>query len=778
MARNSAELRGRARVRAFRVAQIIDLSSAEAVRTAISKLTQAWGGYYTPIFDARLPFSDIELKARVFDVDALHMEVQDDELREQLSGTDWLWQGTGQFGPFAAAEEGFRTGVLPVSALALDQPPLLLPEWGDDDPLGLFYSAVFGAPINIGATSGGNIWEPAGSQRIGLGAAFALPGVTVDDIGMIQTTRVGLSPEIRHYADWMNGLFVVRPDNPQDLIAFWNMRSFGRPVVALPDDGSEQLLALLTRGTVPGGTSQHFGPNARTEKYLGVWGLANASDSTRNAIDAMANRLGMVVRDHHPIPEHRSPFPGLDSRFKTSVRAEFPSNMRSVMVRVPSVPLVPDAHQVMPGIVAVEIDVNEVPGLDPRSTPSLPPLRRFGSLLKQSGMSRSDPVRVSLQGDGVVLGVTATSDEVAIGFAYHLDAIQTLFDDDKLKVSQSDVGRFQTRAAEMLGGPFGGVMVQPGVRALIDKAGRSTAGLTLQQLRAEIKNHRGAWPDKLTSFRTSAEEYAEHTVNSLLITGLFVPMLDIHCSNCRVESQVSPRDLDASVNCEFCGETFRLALSLALSKSRWRYRLASHLGPEKVKALLPALATSSLLGQLTSHSGPSGAHAFGVEFKFAEGKRMEADVVAYLAQPDWAVALAEVKSGNWIDQNDVQNLENLQHRLDAKKVRSVLTFASLKAQLAEEEVKALRGLIERGVIITTAAGATVPRMPLVLTTSELSLPWNDDDHPWRWGPPGGGNGIYTVALESCRRNLGLVDVSPVQSKNGRAFTCTWQELSA
>jgi hypothetical protein len=524
MARDSAEVRGHAKVRPFRVAQLVDVTSPDAIRDAIANLTVAWGGFYTPIIDANQPCDDIELQARVFDVDALHLEAEEGELLDQLRRAGWLWRGRGQFGPFAAAEEGFRAGVLPASALALDHPPLLLPEWSPDDPLGMFYTALFGTPTNEIAASdtGQGSWEPEGSQRVGLGAVSVLPDVTVDNVGMIQTTKVGLSPEVRHDLDWINGLFVIRPGNMQDLVTFWNLRAFGRPVVALPAEGPEGLLSLLTRGTVPGGRSQYGGPNGRVEKYLGVWGLENASELTRKAIDAMAERLKMVVRDHHPFAERRFVFPGLDSRFKASVRAEFPSNARSVMVRVPSVPLVPDVHQVMPGTVAVEIDVHEVPGLDPRST----------------------------------------------------------------------------------------------------------AGLTLQQLRAEVKKHHGAWPDKLTSFRTSVDDYAEYTVNNLLFSGLFVPMLDVHCSNCRVDSQVSPRDLDSSVQCEFCGETFRLALSLALSrsKSRWRYRLASHLGPEKVKALLPALATSSLLGQLTTRSGATGTHAFGVEFNFAGNRRVEADI--------------------------------------------------------------------------------------------------------------------------------------------------------
>jgi hypothetical protein len=120
---------------------------------------------------------------------------------------------------------------------------------------------------------------------------------------------------------------------------------------------------------------------------------------------------------------------------------------------------------------------------------------------------------------------------------------------------------------------------------------------------------------------------------------------------------------------------------------------------------------------------------------------VEADIVAYLARPDWAVALAEVKNSNWIDANDVQNLEELQRRLDEKKMRSILTFATLKDRLAREEVGALRELVERGKLITTAFGAVVSRLPLVLTDKELSLPWDHDDHPNRWARAGMGDGI-------------------------------------
>jgi hypothetical protein len=253
-------------------------------------------------------------------------------------------------------------------------------------------------------------------------------------------------------------------------------------------------------------------------------------------------------------------------------------------------------------------------------------------------------------------------------------------------------------------------------------------------------------------------------------------MLDVHCSNCRVESQISPRDLDSSIQCEFCGERFRLALSLSLSrsKSRWRYRLASHLGQEKVKALLPALATMSLLGPLGSRFGPDPTHAFGVDFKFNR-KRVEADVVVYLGQHNWTAVLGEVKNSNRVDTNDVENLEELQRRLDDKSVRSILAFATLKDRFAPEEVEVLRRLVERSTGTTTAYGRFVPRLPLVLTARNLSLPWDHDEHPSKWTQPGRGDGIFTTAIESCKRNLGLIEVNIRPADAAGRFGYAWQD---
>ena len=139
---------------------------------------------------------------------------------------------------------------------------------------------------------------------------------------------------------------------------------------------------------------------------------------------------------------------------------------------------------------------------------------------------------------------------MAITFAYALDAIHAMFADEAMVTSQSDVGRFQTRAAEMLGGPFGQLTVQPGVRAVLEKVSRSGTGLSLHQLKGELRRSRGQWPDELLSFRSTVDNYVDATINHLLASGLLVPMLDVHSSHCRVESQVLPRDLDTAVRWE------------------------------------------------------------------------------------------------------------------------------------------------------------------------------------------------------------------------------------
>jgi hypothetical protein len=251
---------------------------------------------------------------------------------------------------------------------------------------------------------------------------------------------------------------------------------------------------------------------------------------------------------------------------------------------------------------------------------------------------------------------------------------------------------------------------------------------------------------------------------------MFVPTLRVHCSNCRVESRVSADLLAAIMKCEFCGQTYNLALSHSLSIPEWRYRLAAHVRLDQIQALLPALAASSLLAQLRHVQEPDLPLVLGLKV-VAGGRDIEVDVAMYLPDPDWTVVLGEVKTGNRVDARDVSNLEYLQTLLAGAGVRCVLMFATLKERFSDEEVAELRGLAERSGTVSHSSGRLLPNVPLVLTAGDLSHHPMDENHPWRWKDDAY-LGILGTALSSCRRNLGLSSSPHDGTAGGSALVWT------
>lgn len=142
----------------------------------------------------------------------------------------------------------------------------------------------------------------------------------------------------------------------------------------------------------------------------------------------------------------------------------------------------------------------------------------------------------------------------------------------------------------------------------------------------------------------------------MLASGLFVPALRVECGHCRVNSYATPERLGTTMACDFCGEDFSLALSHSLAKPHWRYQLASHLRPDQVESLLPALATCSLLGQMRLVEEPQLPMVLGLEVSIGR-RKAEVDVAAFVPDYDWLAVLTEVKHSNRVDLEDVANLE-------------------------------------------------------------------------------------------------------------------------
>ncbi|WP_433230904.1 hypothetical protein [Actinomadura formosensis] len=602
--------------------------------------------------------------------------------------------------------------------------------------------------------------------------------IPYEKVGWLQASRMEIS--ISPYAERVGpGIYIVRNDSLSDIIEFWNLRSTGANIIAVPANAQDALLGYFIRTVerifeLP----DESGGMVDVRAGFNIWGIEHANAEVAEAITSATAQLGEVeCRPGDYLTRELFWFPGITTRFRKSFHVKFDSGSHSAHLQLPEFPLPSGSHMPFIGVVAADVSIHSDAGQDPRLSSKAPPYRRHSNLI-ESRLARSSVDQARVTRDGLVLGIQAGENYVEIPFIYNLDIMEVLFDDKGLELSQSNEGKFQTRAAEMIGGAFSGATTQPGFRLAIELAANKASGISLQELKATFEKGRGEWPDPLYHHDMSPKDYVDHQVKLLLNSGLLVPTLAVHCSHCRVVSQVHPKDLDASIRCEFCGENFSLALSLALSKPNWRYRLAAHLSAEKVQALLPVLAVLSTLGQLLSMERPAMNHVLGLEVVDKGRINAEIDIAVILDHRPIVTILGEVKNRNRIDLVDIENLEIVQKHLLSKGVRCLIMVGSLKDNLTHDEIAVLRGYAERSNgVARIGYGRVVPTMPLILMGPDLSLPWGHDEHPWRWGEPGSGMGVYGTAIESCRRHLGLVGYSTRSTEDDLVADYEWSSDS-
>ncbi|GLX93544.1 hypothetical protein Hesp01_14940 [Herbidospora sp. NBRC 101105] len=757
-------------IRPWRVGILVDTSSVEEVRDAIGNLSGVWGGRHMPIFDIGTPTDELERLGRQYDVDSLYADAHDGPVGDLLKKPGWMWRWGGSWGPFAE-EDGIRMGLLPTRSFIDASTDFVQPMWDRDDPAELVLAAIWGLGDRLGRPLSPTLDE-ARPRVAPYSQILSRSDMRRSTVGALTASSLYVRTNPRTHLDGYAGVYIIRPGLPADVVEFWNMRTYGTKIIAVPSEGTEELLSFLLSSALAGTEIRGSSGEGTAQQVVRVWGLEDATEATSKAIRSAAERDGLKVRPMERGIWTRYIFPGLRTPFTRSVRADFRPGAQWVDVTLPTLPIgdQPDAY--FRGVVAADIELHSVVGQDPRFTASIPPYRRHSALLRHTAVAQGiDHARVTHA--GLALGIDADLDHVPVPFGYNQDVMRLLFDDDAVTTSQSDIGKFQSRAAEKFGGPFSGVFNQPGTRAAVELAAERVAGVGLPHLLQVVDDNRGAWPDPFFERNVKPKEYARRQVNYLFHSGIFVPTLKIHCSHCRVERHASADDLAATMICEFCGQTFNLALSHSLTQPEWRYRLAAHLRADQVQALLPALAATSLLRQLRHAEEPPLPHMLGLEVSI-DGRKIEVDVAAHLPDRDWTVVLGEVKTANRIDANDIANLEFLQKKLSDKDVRCLLLFATLKEELSPEEISGLRGLVERSKDVQLSDGRLLPNMPLILTGPDLSHPPGSENHPWRWDSKGY-SGVFGTAITSCERNLGLHGYTFSDTGDDISIRCEWAD---
>jgi hypothetical protein len=551
---------------------------------------------------------------------------------------------------------------------------LVIPSWAEDDPHALYFTALWGAPLAANQLGDGNTMPayPLPSESVN-----ALPSSGPDPaaVGLLAATSRHLSVQPSAYDKPYSAVHVVGTDSLRDLVRFWNARTLGGNVVALADNLQSQLAAYLLSREVPNYSFKTGNSTEISGYVLPVVGLDRAGAGVRSALEEEAARRGFELREQSTDHIYIDPFRGLRTPFVQYFQTTVEADGSPGRAPLPPLPVVRTPEHFLQGMVAAEIDVHEVRGQDPRFTSAVPPLRKQASLLLAVTVV-GDVACERVTDDGVLVAVRPSSGLVPVPFVYRLEVFSALFDDAGVEVDQTANGRFQQRAAQVLGGEFTQLFNQPGLRAAVEVIARRDRGAPFAQARNEVLNNRGEWPDLLSRRGRSDMEYANGTIRGFLHTGLVVPIVDVQCGYCRIESQLTADELRTVNVCEFCGHSTNWALSMALKNPEWKYRLASHMTLDKARDLMAVLSTASTVAQANVNTGADICAVLGLQIQLPGRQPVEIDFAAYFRHPTGAVVIGEIKGHKPIDANDVANLEAVQNFLESKNVTTIVLLGT------------------------------------------------------------------------------------------------------
>ncbi|MFJ6896847.1 hypothetical protein [Streptomyces hokutonensis] len=766
----TAEIAGHISLRPVRVGLVFE-PTLDALVKSIKLATTAWGGMYFPFID---PTRESPLSLAVeLDVDVLYA-VDNSAESDQLSRSmGYKWQGGAEWGPFGN-QVGYASGHIQsidwLIGETLNGPQFTYYQWEDESPLKSVLLALHGdySDDAVGELAKTAFRAKSRTCTLGRGELVARTS-EIEEVSPIQLTGREISYRGEAYG---SGVVVIRPEEAGDIAQFWNLRASGlhvHPWVVGHDTTSRSsfvgwLNRVLQRRLIPNskrGDGVDLGPVISIHMPDGmdvIPAMLEAELQTRDIAFRVTNGGDFTHgwRGRHPFHTEFGEFFSSESSRGRVFNVPMP-NLDGARWR--------RGHE--PGFLIADISVDSVTGLAPDMVVSMPAARELSPLVDTRDFVTQRIHRVT--DDGRAVAVRADEKNVAIRAVSAMAAIETLMSGAGWKFQQTGNGKFSTRLIEKLGGSFSYVANQPSIRTALMKASASHAGLPFTALMSHAKRHRGAWPDSLSSI--PHDEYPARIIRYLLARKALQPVLPIRCPECTVEMTVSPEDLRSECSCELCGSQFPLGLALGMhARNDWSYKIAGNIAPDRLGETLPVMATVSILSGYRSTSA-NHPYALGVAVDSPHGK-FEVDIVMALAEsyPPLLV-IGEVKSYmDPVTAEDLEHLRLLQNHLRANNVDCYVLVATLRDELPDETLNALRSFCED--TPASFGSRVLPILPIVLTGRNLSVPQFHDDNPWKWQNPG--TRLSDLALESCRRNIGLLDVAHQWIGQEWKFVPTWR----
>jgi len=759
--REKAELTGWIDVRPARIGLALR-PMPDTLLTAADCAVRAWGGVYFPML--RSDDAEAALRfARQLDLDAIYPIDEDGESVKLARETGFVWQGRGDWGPFHEGDSRFGKQLQDTHWVLGDlgtDAELLSVAWAEDDPLAALFKMWFGTLRESGG-------EPELAEQFLARASHVTlsTGEPLPDMAKCVTPMELTRHEIVYTGEGERSCVVlIDPQNAGDLIRFWNFRAAGGDPFPWPvgydararrsfEAWAQDRLANGAFGGWMRGDGTPLGPRAAVYVH-------DRSETMPDAVTDVLQAAGVEPYVGHGNASAHGWIGG--HPFRTEVQRTFSVTIgRHGAFDVPLPQLTGGRwHRRFPsGVVAADINISSASDLPPDWTVAVPAARSVAKTFEAHHDVMVAFERPTMNGRAI--GVRADADSVKLAPVRSLSVFEELFGSSH-RLRQDEGAKLTTQLMAVLGGPASYAANQPAVREVLLKCAGSHAGRPKNALVQAAKDRIGRWQDRPFG-PAKTVDYPEDVVKWLLSKNIIQPRLPVSCPRCSSSVPHRPEDLRAEMKCELCGNTFPLGLALANRTSRtdWLYRLAGNIPREKLVETLPVMAVLSILCSYRYNSYDS-PYAVGLQVK---GPDVECEVdvaIAVWESHPPLVVLAEVKSHKKVDSNDVENLTKLQKHLRSRGIECFILFATLQQRFSDDEVNAIKaGAIEAP---ATLGHRIDPVLPIVLARRQLSAPLHHDDHPMKWSEPG--RSLVTVAVESCKANIGLVKVELSRQDHG------------
>jgi len=700
--------------RPIRIGWVITDPNPKWVEQAVRLSSCLWGGRYNPIIPAKdlktaksiinkygvdllWPIDGVGSEAAILAKHFLHLE--GGFWARKIFETDPDEQG-GLFldvihATLKAQEAASRL-------LQVKNAPLVISEFAEDDFLRTAMLCHFGGypdPSETGIDYRGAISRILEVQTVSVSKNQPVPPDILKNRLPIQLTQQQIQ-QWWHEDSRAPGIFYGDCQSFDDLVAYWNIRAAGAPLVFFDPKHTDRLKPYVD--AFISNIKQDPNLYRDREKQFILWGRR---DLKHFPLDLSGLNVYLYEIERTIWIDSVSPQSTKSDQFDQDALPIFKNHdQRKASIAVSSGPFVSDYGQDQYYILLIEPSEYGSPVDDYTFAP--PNISHLNKYIGQYFFRADDEVRSDEfypRAFGLVLDVQSKKFEIDAVPVFKL--FSAIFEKLDLSLTQSDAGLVSKRLIQQIGGPQGArVFKIRGARSLLrsTKLNSSfTRSHAIQAIRGFDANRNVAQFDehKHLYIIEREEEHLkpEDVFTYLLEKRVYRAGIEPLCPHCLLHGWHHVNDLKSIITCEYCGNDFDLTIQLK-DRGDWRFRRSGLFGrDEDQRGGIPVALT---IQQLDASIRETAIYSAGVQFSSRDPsfEDCEVDLLAMIAPPfkggRWQFLIAECKSdGGEIDEDDIRKLRGLAKVVEQHGYDCFIMF-SKTSEFTADEIDAMSSLID------------------------------------------------------------------------------------